>query len=878
MQCLSLLVILSSVKKYIESARSRKVDRMKMFKFFFIRIILCCTLVSVQAKALAAESWLQYKFDSRHSGNVPLRSVQTPLTLCAAIPLTDAVFTAPVARDNKVYIVDGSGVAFCFDVQTRKLLWRFVSPGGKRNCNNVSSPALVDSFLHFGTMAGNYYVLDAATGRVVKKLACGEPIFCSPVVNRNRVYFATLGSRVYALEPNGAVCWQWDYVKEIMKFNGDRWSGADWLKHFKRRVSTQDMFPCRRDLAVYENTLIIPAGGSVVWLKDTGDAAKLAGIQAPRTTTLGLSVGEDGTIYRQWTLLDNGGRVDKLNLTDGKVKADYVRGTRTTTDGGLLSLCSVSLRGKEVYRTRPQENYGLCRHTPAKEIEPLGGYPAIASPILLKEQAVFGGLDGKLYVVGLNEPSQVWSFATAFGKAVTAPVAVCDGRIYFGCDDGYLYILGPNGNADLPKKNLQLNQIRSPLAGSRTDSQFDRFTSFANFSNTNQNAQDVKPLFKLKWIRRYAGTGKHFSTFGSGRMYTHTAEGMIFAVEQETGRLLWRRYFPGVFICYTSPLYYQGRLLVPQAGLDKCLLRCLDAATGKLLWEVPFAGTPSWNRQQPPVIYKNLVIYMYGTGRYGPGTKVKWLFGHQDMASFPPDHKPFVRAWDIDTGDEVWTKEFSKYGAGGNDAGLCLMNDVLYYSCYFGTAAKDKQGNPSAKGLTAALDPRTGKVEWLTTEYYIHSGCTISGNDGRLYLGGYAKLEKANSLVWCIDAKDGSLIWKSDPVHEAIHVVTIGPRFLFVHAQYQNGFLLDKQTGKILTTLTKDYKCTRFTLSEPYLLGSNLDIYDMSDINHIRLITTGPRLDPSECVGSVVSNGYIFYTAHGGGLQACLTYGAEAAP
>ena len=103
------------------------------------------------------------------------------------------------------------------------------------------------------------------------------------------------------------------------------------------------------------------------------------------------------------------------------------------------------------------------------------------------------------------------------------------------------------------------------------------------------------------------GTGKHFSVFGGGRMYTHTAEGKIFAVEQETGRLLWRRYFPGVHISYTtSRLLPRDGCWCRRPGCDACRLRCLDAATGKLLWEAPFSGSPSWNRQQPPVIYKNL--------------------------------------------------------------------------------------------------------------------------------------------------------------------------------------------------------------------------------------------------------------------------------
>ena len=108
-------------------------------------------------------------------------------------------------------------------------------------------------------------------------------------------------------------------------------------------------------------------------------------------------------------------------------------------------------------------------------------------------------------------------------------------------------------------------------------------------------------------------------------------------------------------------------------------------------------------------------------------------------------------------------------------------------------------------------------------------------------------------------------------------MTTIGSKFLFVHAQYQNGFLLDKATGKILKTLTQGYKCTRFTLSEPYLLGSNLDVYDLSDIDHIKLISTGPRLDPSECIGAFVSNGRVFYSCHAGSLQACAVWGAEAA-
>ncbi len=480
----------------------------------------------------------------------------------------------------------------------------------------------------------------------------------------------------------------------------------------------------------------------------------------------------------------------------------------------------------------------------------------------------------------LSGNGKEWSFKTAFGKAISAPAAVCDGRIYFGCDDGYLYILGPQRKevrrpeveAPLPTEDLQLWKVRSPPGEKHNNPQDDWFTSFGNWGNTNTTAHAISPPLRMKWIRRFKGTVKHFSTCGAGRMYTHTAEGQIFAVEQETGRMLWRRYFPGVHICYTSPLYYKERLLVPQAGLKQCRLRCLDAATGRLLWEAPFAGSPSWNRQLPPIVCGKLVIYPFSTGRYQPD---QWLVGHGDLPGYPEDQKPLVRAYDIETGKEVWTTDFSEYDSGGDDAGLCLMDGTLYYSCFFGFAQRERNAS-RATGVTAALDPATGRVLWATTEHAVHSGCTISAKDGRLYLGGYSRVDEKTNRVWCLDAKDGSLVWQSDPIDRAIHVITIGERFLFTHAQYENGYLIDKQSGKVLRTLTQGYKCTRFTLCEPYLLGPNMDIYDLSDTQSIRLLSTGPAVDSSQCLGAIVSNGYLFYTSHGSGLQISQVYGDEA--
>ena len=62
------------------------------------------------AAAFAGENWLQFKYDCRHSGNVPDRSVAVPLGLVGAVPLTDAVFTAPVVADS---VSDPSRIGRC---------------------------------------------------------------------------------------------------------------------------------------------------------------------------------------------------------------------------------------------------------------------------------------------------------------------------------------------------------------------------------------------------------------------------------------------------------------------------------------------------------------------------------------------------------------------------------------------------------------------------------------------------------------------------------------------------------------------------------------------------------------------------------------------
>lgn len=864
-------------------------------------LLACLLLIALSVSADAGETWLQLQGDSHRSGNSSDTVLPERLGLLGTVALTDGVYAAPVISDGKAYVVDGAGVVSAIDLQTLAVDWRFETEGGPANCNNVAAPAIVDDYLHVGTTAGYYYVLGRDDGRVVRRLDLLEPVFSAPAASNGRVYVATLGAQLFALESDGTVAWKWDFVKEVIDFHGNRWSGADWLAHRGDRVTWRDHFVCSRDICLADGVVVMPAGGRTVFVEDAGDSARLrsvgeipkyAGSEYP--ATFGQSADADGNVYVQWHRRDNAGRVEKLKLNGDMVEADYVKGTETSIRiSGLLSFSSVSVRGDDVYRVRPEQGRGLCRHSVGvEEPEVLCPAASICPPVLTKQHALYGGLDGTLYVVPLGE-GQIQKFPTAFEVPISAPLAVAGGRILVASEDGYLYVFGAGGQAKLPTKRPPVWKIRSPLTGPMSDSRYDWYTNYGDFRGTNANDQGLTTPLRMRWARRLEGTVKHLPVCGGGRLYTHTAEGQIIAVEQDTGRILWRRYWPDVYLSFTSPLYLKEKLLVPQAGIRQSRMRCLDAATGELLWEAPFTGSPSWSRQFPPVAHGNIAIYASGSGEYAAqgsekpftfgGTPVdfggrevmSWIYSN-DNPYYPRNHRPRLWAWDLDTGKVVWEKDFSEYGRGGNDCGICMLDGKLYYSTFFGYASsqRKRRGLPDENnGLTACLDPETGDVIWLTTKYYLTSKCTLSSRDGRIYIGGYNRAKEGTDerFVWCLDASDGSLVWQSDAVTSALNVVTVGRRFVFSNALRGKGNVFDRESGKVVSSIGHNYACCRFTLSEPYVLGANMDMIDLSKDGE--LVSTGPAIDSRECLGAVVSNGRIFYTSQASGFVVSQTYG-----
>ena len=256
---------------------------------------------------------------------------------------------------------------------------------------------------------------------------------------------------------------------------------------------------------------------------------------------------------------------------------------------------------------------------------------------------------------------------------------------------------------------------------------------------------------------------------------------------------------------------------------------------------------------------------------------MSWIYSN-DNPYDPQNSHPRLWAWDLDTGSLVWEKDFTELGRGGNDCGICALDGKLYYSVFFGYAADEKRrrGLPvENNGLTCCINPKNGDVLWETTQYYVTAKCTLSAKDGRLFIGGNNRAQEGTDerFVWCLDASNRGLIWKSDPVTSALNAVSVGERFIFSNALRGKGNVFDRDTGKVTFSILTNYACCRFSLSEPYVLGANMDMIDLSRDG--KPASTGPAIDSRECLGAVVSNGRIFYISQASSFVVSQTYGPD---
>jgi outer membrane protein assembly factor BamB len=143
---------------------------------------------------------------------------------------THARITSSAAvSDGVVYVESYDGNLYAVTAATGKLQWQFATQGARRFAGThlhgfspvvermpdpfdvfLSSPAIWQHTVYFGSGDGNVYALDATSGRVEWKYQTGDVVHASPAIANGTVYIGSWDSYFYALDAKtGALQWRY---------------------------------------------------------------------------------------------------------------------------------------------------------------------------------------------------------------------------------------------------------------------------------------------------------------------------------------------------------------------------------------------------------------------------------------------------------------------------------------------------------------------------------------------------------------------------------------------------------------------------------------------------------------------------------------------
>ena len=166
------------------SAIERQLPSWSVASFQLLGRIITATLAAIALPSVChTADWPQYMRDAAHTADARDEQLSLPLHLAARVPLDDAVLTSPAVVGGRAYVVDQMGAAYCVDPDVGAIVWKTRPPGAHATGGNTSSPCVVDGKLAYGTTAGNFYLLDAKNGEVLRSIDFNQPIHCRAFSN-----------------------------------------------------------------------------------------------------------------------------------------------------------------------------------------------------------------------------------------------------------------------------------------------------------------------------------------------------------------------------------------------------------------------------------------------------------------------------------------------------------------------------------------------------------------------------------------------------------------------------------------------------------------------------------------------------------------------
>jgi outer membrane protein assembly factor BamB len=334
-------------------------------------------------------------------------------------PYFDYVLSSPAVVNGVVYFGSDNGILHALNASTGATLWNF-------NTGNivVSSPAVANGIVYIGSYDGNLYALSAATGTKLWSFATqGAISFSSPTVANGVVYIGSNDHSVYALNASTGEK-LWSYA------TGDAVEASP---------------------AVANGAVYVPSDDGNVYALNASTGAKLWNY------TVGPGAGE--SYMTSSPSVANGVVYVGSGLDSSLHALDAGTGTRlwSYSTGSVIKYASTSVANGVVYiGCFDGSVHAVNASTGTLRWKYLTGAQAWSSPAVANGVVYVGSLDGNVYALNASTGAKLWSYNTA-GNLISSP-SIVDGVLYVragyenfaigGAGTGNIYAFAP-GSADL---------------------------------------------------------------------------------------------------------------------------------------------------------------------------------------------------------------------------------------------------------------------------------------------------------------------------------------------------------------------------------------------------------------------------------------------
>jgi outer membrane protein assembly factor BamB len=397
-----------------EILRRAIMTHMNRTTFAALALVAACAALAHRLEALETAS--EFRADAHHSGLYPGAGLATH-GLKWKFHAGGAIVSTPAVADGTVYFGSSDHRLYALDTRSGAQRWSFET--GSRV---ASSPAVSGGRVYFGSYDGNFYAVDAASGKLVWKFATqGERRFAarhlhgalpaaevmpdpfdvflsSPALGAALVYFGSGDGNVYALEIATGKL-RWSF------HTGNVVHASPALAHGLVYVGSWDSYFYALDAAT----------GTQRWRFKTGEDPQInnqIGIQssavvAGDTVYFGC---RDSNLYaldaasgaKRWAFSNKGSWViGSPSVRDGKV---YF----ATSDSGLVQVLDAR-SGAAVFSLS------------------FNRWPMFSSPALAGHYLYIGSHMGKLLAIDLEQRAAAWSFVTDGARANAAALTKADG-------------------------------------------------------------------------------------------------------------------------------------------------------------------------------------------------------------------------------------------------------------------------------------------------------------------------------------------------------------------------------------------------------------------------------------------------------------------